>query len=87
MNHIIRHSYAASRDGQTVEELLRSQGYSKSLINRVKLTDDGLMIRGEKVYTTRRMQAGDWLDVAPAGGSLLRAHRSHADAPLHSLRR
>ena len=64
MNHIIRHSYAASRDGQTVEELLRSQGYSKSLINRVKLTDDGLMIRGEKVYTTRRMQAGDWLDVA-----------------------
>ena len=29
MNHIIRHSYAASRDGQTVEELLRSQGYSK----------------------------------------------------------
>lgn len=64
MNHIIRHSYAASRDGQTVEELLRSQGYSKSLINRVKLTDDGLMIRGEKVYTTRRMQAGDRLDVA-----------------------
>ena len=64
MNHIIRHSYAASRDGQTVEELLRSQGYSKSLVNRVKLTDDGLMIRGKKVYTTRRMQAGDRLDVA-----------------------
>lgn len=63
MNHIIRHSYTASRDGQTVEELLRSQGYSKSLINRVKLTDDGLMIRGEKVYTTRRMQAGDRLEV------------------------
>ena len=52
MDHIIRHSYTASTDGQSVEALLRSQGYSKSLINRVKLTEDGLMIRGAKVYTT-----------------------------------
>ena len=63
MDHIIRHSYTASTDGQSVEALLRSQGYSKSLINRVKLTEDGLMIRGAKVYTTFRMKAGDRLDV------------------------
>ena len=63
MDHIIRHSYSASTDGQSVEALLRSQGYSKSLINRVKLTEDGLMIRGAKVYTTFRMKAGDRLDV------------------------
>ena len=43
MDHIIRHSYTASTDGQSVEALLRSQGYSKSLINRVKLTEDGLI--------------------------------------------
>ena len=55
MDHIIRHSYTASTDGQSVEALLRSQGYSKSLINRIKLTEDGLMIRGAKVYTTYRM--------------------------------
>ena len=63
MDHIIRHSYTASTDGQSVEALLRSHGYSKSLINRIKLTEDGLMIRGAKVYTTFRMKAGDRLDV------------------------
>ena len=59
MDHIIRHSYTASTDGQSVEALLRSHGYSKSLINRIKLTEDGLMIRGAKVYTTFRMKTGD----------------------------
>lgn len=63
MDHIIRHSYTASTDGQSVEALLRSHGYSKSLINRIKLTEDGLMIRGAKVYTTFRMKTGDRLDV------------------------
>lgn len=63
MNRIIHHIYHASADDQTVEELLRSHGYSKSLINRIKLTEDGLLIRGEKVYTTFRMQAGDQLCV------------------------
>ena len=63
MDHIIRHSYTASINGQSVEALLRSHGYSKSLINRIKLTEDGLMIRGAKVYTTFRMKAGDRLDV------------------------
>ena len=63
MDHIIRHSYTAFTDGQSVEALLRSHGYSKSLINRIKLTEDGLMIRGAKVYTTFRMKAGDRLDV------------------------
>ena len=63
MDHIIRHSYTASTDGQSVEALLRSHGYSKSLINRIKLTEDGLMIRGAKVYTTFRMKTGDQLDV------------------------
>ena len=47
MDHIIRHSYSASTDGQSVEALLRSQGYSKSLINRIKLTDDP---RGKGLY-------------------------------------
>ena len=49
MDHIIRHSYTASINGQSVEALLRSHGYSKNLINRIKLTEDGLMIRGAKV--------------------------------------
>lgn len=48
MDHIIRHSYTASTDGQSVEALLRSHGYSKSLINRIKLTEDGLMIAGQR---------------------------------------
>ena len=37
MDHIIRHSYTASTDEQSVEALLRSHGYSKNLINRIKL--------------------------------------------------
>lgn len=64
MPPLIRHSYVPSKYGQTVEELLRSQGYSKSLINRIKLTEDGLMIREKKVYTTYRLQTGDRLDVS-----------------------
>ncbi len=63
MNRIIHHVYSAARDGQTVEELLRSQGYSKSLINRIKLTEEGLLIRGEKVYTTFCLRADDRLCV------------------------
>lgn len=63
MNRIIRHLYTARSDGQTVGELLHSHGYSKSLINRIKLTKDGLLIRGEKVYTTFCMQSGDQLCV------------------------
>ena len=55
MNPIIHHSYKAMENGRTVEELLRSLGYSKSLINRIKLTDNGLLIHGEKVYTTHHM--------------------------------
>ena len=47
MNPIIHHSYKAMENGRTVEELLRSLGYSKSLINRIKLTDNGLLIHGE----------------------------------------
>ena len=58
MNPIIHHSYKAMENGRTVEELLRSLGYSKSLINRIKLTDNGLLIHGEKVYTTHHMQPG-----------------------------
>lgn len=63
MNPIIHHSYKAMENGRTVEELLRSLGYSKSLINRIKLTDNGLLIHGEKVYTTHHMQPGERLEV------------------------
>lgn len=64
MKPFIRHSYVPSVSGQTVEELLRLHGYSKSLINRIKLTEDGLMIRGKKVYTTYKLQTEDRLDVS-----------------------
>lgn len=87
MDHIIRHSYTASTDGQSVEALLRSQGYSKSLINRIKLTEDGLMIRGAKVYTTFRMKAGERLDVTFAGRGFFGKYCSCAHAAVYSLRR
>lgn len=63
MNHIIRHSYISAEDGQTVEQLLRLHGYSKSLINQVKLTEQGLLVHGKRVYTTYRLKAGESLMV------------------------
>ena len=59
----LHYTYTASADGQTVESLLKEHGYSKSLINRIKLTEDGLMLQGEKVYTTRKLMAGEMLSV------------------------
>ncbi len=59
----LHYTYQAGAGGQTVEALLKERGYSKSLINRIKLTEDGLMLRGEKVYTTRRLSPGDVLHV------------------------
>ena len=56
-------TYQAHQDGQSVESLLREHGYSKSLINRIKLTDDGLLLHGEKVYTTRKLKKGETLHV------------------------
>lgn len=63
MNHIIRHSYIPAEDGQTVEQLLRLHGYSKSLINQVKLTEQGLLVHGKRVYTTYRLKTGESLMV------------------------
>lgn len=59
----LHYTYTAHTDGQTVESLLKEHGYSKSLINRIKLTSDGLLLCGEKVYTTRKLMAGDILSV------------------------
>ena len=39
-------------DGQSVEQFLRSKGYSKHLIIHLKQTDLGLTVDGKPVYTT-----------------------------------
>ena len=50
-------------EGQSVEQFLRSKGYSKHLIIHLKQTDLGLTVDGKPVYTTFRLAEGELLSV------------------------
>lgn len=53
-----------SEDAQkTVEQFLLSSGYSAALIRRLRHTAQAIRLNGLPVYTTRRLEAGDFLTV------------------------
>lgn len=49
---------------KTTEQFLRENGYSMSLIRRLRHTENSISKNGEPVYTTRRLEAGDTLMVS-----------------------
>ena len=57
-----RLSYPA-RGGETVEQRLFAEGYSKRLLVVLKQQPDGLMVAGERVRSTRILQEGELLTV------------------------
>jgi len=51
-------------DGQMVRTVLeRRLGVSRKLLSRLKLTDEGITLNGERVYTSVRVRAGDELSL------------------------
>lgn len=56
-----RFSYPAAREGETVEERLLAEGYSKRLIVLLKQLPEGLTVAGERVRSTRPLRPGEIL--------------------------
>lgn len=50
--------------GHSVEEFLKSKGYSHPIIVSLRKDPKGILIHGEKVYTTHLLQAGEILDIS-----------------------
>lgn len=59
-----RFSYPAAREGETVEERLLAEGYSKRLIVLLKQLPEGLTVAGKRVRSTRPLHPGEILAVA-----------------------
>lgn len=57
------HAVPPAQAGQTVEQLLLGQGYSKRLIIALKQTADGLCVAGQRVRSTRVLHSGETLVV------------------------
>lgn len=63
------------QEGATVSEYLRSLGYSRGILLRLKRTPRGILRNGEPVYGSTRLQSGDRLDI------LLREEASSENIP------
>lgn len=63
MTHLFEYPVSASDAGITVEQLLRSHGYSRHLIIDLKKTPAGLTVGNTHVYVTHRLAAGEVLRV------------------------
>lgn len=48
--------------GTTVGRFLRAHGYSARLLSRLKFTENGITVNGERAFTSRVLQAGDRLE-------------------------
>ena len=53
----------AEAAGATVAHFLRRRGYSRALLTALKAAPDGLTVAGERVFTVRRLEAGETLTV------------------------
>lgn len=63
MRKIMTYPIDQMQEAQTVEQFLRSMGYSKKLLIHLRQTDLGLTIDGKLVYTTHVLSAGEILTV------------------------
>ena len=54
----------AEDDGKMVRKVLEQRlGVSRKLLSRVKVTEQGITVNGERVYTNDRLKEGDRLEV------------------------
>ncbi|WP_028538195.1 RluA family pseudouridine synthase [Paenibacillus sp. J14] len=61
----IEYQVPATEDGWTVKSVLqRRMGISRKLLSRIKLTERGVMLNGERVYISVPVKAGDTVSVS-----------------------
>ena len=59
----------AAQSGRTVLSLLKGElGLSTGCVNRLKRSDTGLTLNGQRVFTNARVQAGDLLEADLSAG-------------------
>ncbi len=76
-----RFCYPVLREGETVEQLLLAEGYSKRLLVVLKQQPDGLIVAGERVRSTRVLHSGEDLVVTlPLDPP--RLHRLAVEVPI-----
>lgn len=63
MKHTFDYPIDNDHAGMTVEQFLRSRGYSRHLIVDLKKTSAGLTIGGDHIYVTHRLAGGEVLSV------------------------
>ena len=54
---------APGEDGLTIERYLAARGYSARLFSHLRSYSDGIQLNGSQAYTTRRLTAGDCLNI------------------------
>ena len=59
MNRTVKITVTSAQDGRTVKDILSQNGFSSSLVRRLKRTQDGIMLDGEAVHTDRRVRCGN----------------------------
>ena len=70
------------RDGQKVDTVLRRElGLSGTVVRRVKWLPDGILLDGQRVYTSQRVRIGQELSVL-VGEAALRSGLTPAPGPL-----
>lgn len=63
MDKIIKFKINGVFDGKTVKQILCANGFSSTIVRRMKRTENGIMLNGESVHTDRRVRGGDELEV------------------------
>lgn len=61
MDRILKFTITEEYAGKTVEQFLKSFGYSRHIISSLKRMEDGMMIDGMRVNTPYRLSAGEIL--------------------------
>ena len=70
------------RDGQKVDTVLRRElGLSGTVVRRVKWLPDGILLDGQRVYTSQRVRIGQELSVL-VGEAALRSGLTPVPGPL-----
>lgn len=63
MKKILNYTISEKNNNKTIEELIKSMGYSRHVIVHLRQTENGILLNGEPVYTTRRLLTGDLLSI------------------------
>lgn len=81
----IEYTINEAQAGRTVEEFLRSLGYSHHLVVHLRSTPAGLSIGGVPVYTIHRLEPGEVLKVTLVEGDSMAAEYPPSDKPVNSM--